>query len=74
MKLKAIENVLIKCQSSKGGQMSTEANQVVQLLDDMKNNVALSMSPSPKKSATWKFIETSPHSPGGKKPFLGGAK
>jgi hypothetical protein len=61
---------LIKCQSSKNGQPNPEATQVISLLEDMKS--------SPIKAQTakknWKFLETTPHSPGGKKPFIGGAK
>jgi hypothetical protein len=42
---------------------------VISLLEDMKNSPI--KSPDRK---SWRFLETNPHSPGGKKPFIGGAK
>jgi hypothetical protein len=36
LKLKAIENVLIKCQAGRNGQFSPEALQIMGLLDDLK--------------------------------------
>ena len=54
----------------------------MELLDEIKKNDKMfkspnrngSNSPSPGKNGTWSFIENSPHSIGGKLPFIGGAK
>ena len=46
LKLKAVENVLIKCQSAtKSGQPTAEAQQVLALLEDMKLNKQLYGTP-----------------------------
>ena len=82
MKLKAIENILMKCAAStKQGQPTTEASQMMGLLRDIKfapiAKSALSrgsVSPdSPTHSpGRWSFFDKNPHSLGGKKPYKGG--
>ena len=79
LKVKAIENILIKTQTTKSGQTSMEGQQVLTLLNDIKSiqtpnkrNLYMSMN-SGSDSPTWKFMDSSPHSPG-RKPFIGGAR
>lgn len=77
--MKAIENILLKCQTTKAGQASMEGQQVLTLLNDIK----AIQTPTKKglyqsqvgdgDSPRWRFMETSPHSPG-RKPFVGGAR
>ena len=85
LKIKAIENILLKCQASRNGQPTPEAERVMSLLDgirtapDRNRGSHLSTrtagldSPSPTKK-DWRFFERTPHSPGGPRPFVGGAR
>lgn len=46
LKLKAIENVLIKCQVAKSGHGSPEAAQIMELLEEIKNNKTMFKTPT----------------------------
>ena len=84
LKIKAIENILLKCQASRNGQPTPEAERVLALLDDIRtapgrkgaSHLGLRGGPeSPLASKKdWKFFDKTPHSPGGRKPFIGGAR
>lgn len=67
LKLKAIENVLAKCQmTNRNGQPNQEAMQVMALLDDMKINKSLFDGNSTKRSTFWSF--NSPNKTSSSKP------
>lgn len=53
----------------------------MELLEEIKNNQTMFKTPSKSHNmsptgakAGWSFLSNSPHSPGGKLPFIGGAK
>lgn len=85
LKIKAIENILLKCQASRNGQPTPEAERVLSLLDDIRtapdrargSHLSVRTGGLDSPSATkkdWRFFEKTPHSPGGPRPFFGGAR
>ena len=66
---------------AKSGHGSPEAAQIMELLEEIKNNNTMFKTPSKNSNLSptgtktgWTFLSNSPHSPGGKLPFIGGAK
>ena len=80
MKLKAIENILMKCSANtKQGNPTTEAHQMLSLLKDIKHapvhrsalshNLRSSNDMQTNSPGRWTFFDKNPHSLGGPKPF-----
>jgi len=82
LKLKAIENVLVKYQQGKNGYMTAESQQVMALLDDvtgsttipMQNRLLLTETKRSQSAAdNWKFGSPGASTLTGRKPYTSSA-